>query len=361
MSPASDNILMIGRLAVSPWVYGPVAFVVWVGVLWLVKWLVLHRLARASGRVARVLDFSVSLGIIATGLLLLRWLLPLPMEWNRVATTATRIALVLVGISIVDLVAILALRRLRGRVQAVDLGQGIVKGLVHAVIFAAGLVLALNAVGVAITPLIASLGVASLAVALAVQKPLANFFAGLLILADRSLNVGDFIVLPTGEKGWIERIGLRHTSIRMLPDDVVIVPNELIVSSTVHNTSLPTRPISVRVQVGVHYDSDLGHVERVCIEVARHIQQTVEGATRDWEPLVRFHTFDSSSINCSVILRVDEYVGKYPVVHEFIKALHARFREEGIVIPFPLRTLDIPDKTADTLRDVFQGKRRPSA
>jgi small-conductance mechanosensitive channel len=346
---------------VNPWIYGPLAFAFWVVALWLIKWLVLRRLTRKSGQAMRVLDFSVSLAIIATGLLLLRWLLPLPGNWDRVAATATHVALVLVGIAVVDLIAIVLLRRLRARVHLVDLGQGIVKGLVHGIIFAAGLILVLHAVGVSITPLIASLGVASLAVALALQKPLANFFAGLLILADRSLNVGDFIALESGEKGWIELISLRHTRIRMLPDDVIIVPNEQLVSSTIHNTSLPTQPISVRVQVGVHYDSDLVHVERVCMEVARHIQQTVAGAVTDWEPLVRFHTFDSSSINCSVILRVTEYVAKYLVTHEFIKALHARFREEGIVIPFPLRTIDIPDKTADTLRDVFQGKRKPEA
>jgi small-conductance mechanosensitive channel len=352
----SSGTWQVFGLAVSPWVYGPVAFVVWVVVLWTVKSLVLRRLKRTTGQAARVLDLSVSIGILATGLLLLRYLLPLPSTWDRVAAVATRVALVLTGIALVDLVAILLLRRLRSRVQSVDLSQGIVKGLVHGIIFAAGLVLALHAVGIAITPLIASLGVASLAVALALQKPLANFFAGLLILADRSLNVGDFIALDSGEKGWIERIGLRHTRIRMLPDDVVIVPNEQLVSSTVHNTSLPTNPISIRAQVGVHYDSDLRQVERVCIEVGRKVQQTVEGATRDWEPLVRFHTFDSSSINCSVILRVDEYVAKYPVVHEFVMALHERFREEGIVIPFPLRTIDIPDSAAAKLRDAIHDR-----
>jgi len=353
MTPGPWQVL---GLTVSPWVYGPAAAVAWAVVLWVVKTLVLRRLKRTTGQAARVLDLSVSIGILATGLLLLRYLLPLPSTWDRVAAVATRVALVLTGIALVDLVAILLLRRLRSRVQAVDLSQGIVKGLVHGIIFAAGLVLALHAVGIAITPLIASLGVASLAVALALQRPLGNFFAGLLILADRSLNVGDFIALDSGEKGWIERIGLRHTRIRMLPDDVVIVPNEQLVSSTVHNTSLPSSPISVRTQVGVHYDSDLRKVERVCLEVARKVQQTVEGATRDWVPLVRFHTFDSSSINCSVILRVDEYIAKYPVVHEFVMALHERFREEGIVIPFPLRTIDIPDNTARRLRDVFRNQ-----
>ena len=94
--------------------------------------------------------------------------------------------------------------------------------------------------------------------------------------------------------------------------------------------------------MGVHYNSDLEHVERVTIEVAKEMQETVKGAIPSFQPFIRYHTFDNSSINFTVILRAREFVDNYLMKHEFIKALHARFNREGIVIPFPIRTLDLP-------------------
>jgi small-conductance mechanosensitive channel len=364
VTPVSDNTLMLGGLAVSSWVYGPVAFAVWVGVLWLAEFLVLNRLRRSTSigaAITRALGLPAALLIFITGLLMLQHLLPLAPNVDAFATGTIKVLLIVLGIVLVDRVIILVLDRLAIRFDSAELGQGIIRAVTHAVVFVVGVLVLLGTFGISITPLVASLGVASLAVALALQGPLSNLFAGLLILADRSLKVGDFIVLDSGEKGYIEHIGLRHTRVRMLPDDVVIVPNEKLASSTIHNTHLPERPISFWVDIGVHYDSDLEHVERVTLEVARKVLATVEGAVADHEPFVRFRRFGESSIDFRVILRVRQYVDKYRVTHEFIKALHARFREEGIVIPFPLRTIDIPDKTADTLRDVFQGRRKPSA
>lgn len=97
----------------------------------------------------------------------------------------------------------------------------------------------------------------------------------------------------------------------------------------------------VLVEVGVDYASDLSHVERVVIEVGRDVMRTVTGGVPEFEPFIRFHTFGDSSIDFSAILRGQEFTGQYLVKHEFIKRLHVRFAEEGIAIPFPIRTLDI--------------------
>ncbi len=97
------------------------------------------------------------------------------------------------------------------------------------------------------------------------------------------------------------------------------------------------------VQVGVHYESDLEHVERVTKEVAREVMREVEGGVPTWEPLIRYHTFADFSINLTVVLRGKEYVSQYVLKHEFVKRLHRRYNEEGIVIPFPIRTLEFAD------------------
>ncbi len=89
----------------------------------------------------------------------------------------------------------------------------------------------------------------------------------------------------------------------------------------------------------MHYDSDLEHVERVTREVGQEVLREVEGGVRDWEVLIRFDAFGDSSVNLRAILRVEEYVSQFPVRTAFIKRLHRRFKEEGIVIPFPIRTV----------------------
>ena len=93
------------------------------------------------------------------------------------------------------------------------------------------------------------------------------------------------------------------------------------------------------MNVGVDYDSDLEHVERVTCDVARDVMRTVPGAVAQFEPFIRYHTFGESSIDFTVILRASEFVDQYLVKHEFVKRLHQRYRQEGITIPFPIRTL----------------------
>ena len=103
--------------------------------------------------------------------------------------------------------------------------------------------------------------------------------------------------------------------------------------------------ILVGAQAVYHHTGDadlltaLAHVEQVVTEVGRAVMREVEGGVPEFQPFVRFHTFGDSSIDFTVILRAQEFTGQYLVKHEFVKRLHARFRTEGIVIPFPIRTL----------------------
>jgi small-conductance mechanosensitive channel len=89
----------------------------------------------------------------------------------------------------------------------------------------------------------------------------------------------------------------------------------------------------------VAYGSDLGEVERVTVETAREVQRSVEGAEPGFEPFIRYHTFGDSSINFTVILRVKQFVDRYPVTHAFVKRLHRAYADAGIEIPFPQRVL----------------------
>jgi small-conductance mechanosensitive channel len=202
-----------------------------------------------------------------------------------------------------------------------------------------GLLVLLESLGVAITPLLTALGVGGLAVALALQDTLTNLFAGVHILASGKVQPGDFIQLDNGMQGYVVDTNWRNTTIRQLPDNLVIVPNATVAASVLTNYNRPQQEMSVRVQVGVAYDSDLDHVERVTCDVGREVMQGVEGGIRGHEPFIRYHTFADSSINFSVILRAREVTAQYLIVHEFIKRLHRRYQLEGIQIPFPVRTV----------------------
>jgi small-conductance mechanosensitive channel len=179
------------------------------------------------------------------------------------------------------------------------------------------------------------------AVALGLQETMTNLFAGIHVTLARNLRVGHFVKLESGEEGFIDDIGWRTTRIRMLPNAIVVVPNSRLAQSVVTNYDLPSRDMAVLVQVGVHYASDLEHVERVTCEVGADVMRTVSGGVTEFEPFIRYHTFGESSINFSVILRGREFTDQFLIKHEFIKRLHERYQQEGIEIPFPIRTIHI--------------------
>ncbi len=212
------------------------------------------------------------------------------------------------------------------------------KLIIIAVLFI-GLMIILDWVGISISPLLMSFGIAGLAVALALRPTLENLFSGLTIMMERAIRHGDYIELDSGERGYVIDIGWRTSKIRMLPNNVVTIPNSKLAGSKLINYYRPEQEMSALVQVGVHYDSDLRKVEKVTIEVAKEVLREVEGGVTEFEPFIRYHTFSDFSINFTVILRVKEFVNQYLVIHEFVKRLHERYNKEGIVIPFPIRTV----------------------
>jgi small-conductance mechanosensitive channel len=211
--------------------------------------------------------------------------------------------------------------------------------ITKAVIVILGGLMILNGLGISITPLLTALGVGGLAVALALQDTLSNLFSGFYLSMSGHLRVGDYVKLDSGDEGYIEDIGWRATKIRMLPNNMVLVPNNKISQAVITNYYLPDRELAVLVPVGVHYDSDLDHVERVTCDVGREVMKTVQGGVPGFEPFIRYHTLGDYSIGFTVILRGKEFVDQYLIKHEFVKRLIARYRKEGITIPYPTRTI----------------------
>ena len=215
----------------------------------------------------------------------------------------------------------------------------IFSNLTKLLILIIGVLIILQSLGISITPLITALGIGGLAVALALQDTLSNLFAGIHILLSRKIKPGDYVKLDTGEKGYVTDITWRNTTIRAIPNNMIIIPNSRLSSAIVINYYQPATEMAVLIQVGVSYDSDLAKVERVTIEVGKEVMNEVKGGVPEFEPFIRYHTFADFSINFTMILRASEFMNHYLVKHEFIKRLHKRYKEEGIEIPFPIRTV----------------------
>lgn len=239
------------------------------------------------------------------------------------------------------------LKEYASRMEILRDTAGIVQGIIRAVVFGLGALVLLDSFGVSITPIIASLGISSLAIALALQPTLENLFAGIQLVMDKPIQVGHFIKLESGEEGYVERIGWRTTWIRVPQNNVIILQNKNLGNSKILNYYYPDQETTVPIDLGVHYESDLEKVEKVTLEVARQFLREVPEGVADFEPALRYHTFGDFSINFTVVLRVREVTKSGLLRHEFLKRIHKRYAKEGIVIPYPVQAVNYTQEKPD--------------
>ncbi len=360
--PALENLTTI-PWAASPWVLAPAALVLWIALFLVVKTIVLGALRRMAARTAwawddilvQALSTPLLIAILGSGFLVFDRILPLEPEWDRGFDILFAFSISLALVLFVDNATRGVLDRLAADSPVLQGARGLIQGSVRGLVIGIGLLIFLDSIGISITPILASLGVGSLAVALALQDTLANLFAGLYMIADKPIEPGHMIRLPGGEEGYVTRVGWRSTWIRMPQNNMLIIPNSRLAGGTIINYDLPQPDITVSVTVGVHYTSDLDRVERVTLEVAREVQRSVEGAVPTAEPTVRYQGFGDSSIQFQVVLRARDFPGTNVVRHEFVKRLQIRYRREGIIIPYPVRTLDFPPGHAGGVKEALGG------
>ena len=214
--------------------------------------------------------------------------------------------------------------------------------LTQIVIFTFGVLITLQSLGVAITPLLTALGIGGVSLGLAFQSTLTNFLSGLNLATSNKLRVGDFIQLDSGEEGYVIDIAWRHTILQDIRDNMVVVPNTRILNNVFKNYGLPDKEALIVLEIGVSYDADLEHVEQVALEVANEVMDKVAGGVPESDPWIRFKEFGYFAITMTVYLRIREYFDHLVVRHEFIKRLHSRLRTENIPMPFPIKTSLIP-------------------
>lgn len=214
------------------------------------------------------------------------------------------------------------------------------ENIIKIIILSIGMLILLNGLGISITPIITAMGLGGLAVALALQDTLANLFAGLHVVLAKQIRIGDYIRLESGEEGYVTDIGWRNVVIREISNNRIIIPNSKLAQSIITNYHFAEKRILVPIPVGVSYDSDPEKVERILVEEAKKTAQEVKGMIPEEEPFVRFRPgFGDFSLDFTLYCHVREFADLYLVEHELRKRIFKRFKQEGIEIPFPIRTI----------------------
>lgn len=185
--------------------------------------------------------------------------------------------------------------------------------------------------GFEIGPLLAGLGIAGLAVALALQPTLSNIFSGVSMVLDRSIRVGDWIVLDDGTWGTIERVGVRSTKINTFNNEQITYPNSKLADNKIYNVALPEPKSRVVVPFGVAYGSDVDKVKSLILKEIKKVSHYVS----DPEPSVKFLEMADSSLNFKAFFFVDSYENRYAALDEANTRIYKALNKEGIEIPFP--------------------------
>ena len=255
---------------------------------------------------------------------------------NLVLLAAT---LFLVTITVANLVESAVLRAS----QQQDL-HGHVTGLAQTsariAVLAVGFLVILSALGIQVTPILTALGVGGLAVALALQDTLSNLFAGLHLLADKPIRVGDYVKLSDGVEGFVTDVGWRSTRLQTLLSSVVVVPNQTVARSTITNYALPDERVGLPMKVLVPYGADPEHVRRLLFEEANAAVATVPGLVSDPAPAVWLMPgFSEYALEFTVIVWMSTFVDQYEGQTQVRTRILRRLRTEGIEIPVPVRAV----------------------
>lgn len=276
--------------------------------------------------------------------------LPLPTRFENIGSKLVLALVILVMMYFPAKVVILSLRRLEQKDPALQRLTQPAAFAVRTLFALLGTIIFLDNMGVTLTAVWTTLGVGSVAVALALQDTLSNFFSGLYLLADRPVGPNDYIKLDSNQEGYVLRIGWRSTILRTLGNNHIVIPNSSLAKAIITNYSAPDPRMSYGLEVSVAYGTDPNRVEKALLEVAREaIRDGLEGLLAKPEPSVALIPgFGESCLKFSLGMQVRQFTDQFSVQSELRKRILKKFQDAGINMPFPTRTV-VFDKSAKEL------------
>jgi MscS family membrane protein len=248
--------------------------------------------------------------------------------YTMIAITFSYLAFV-----VVNLIFMRGMKKVTAHTES-DLDDSLVNllnGVIKVVWFILTLLYLLDMWGIEIGPFLAGLGIGGLALAFALQSSLANIFAGISIILDKTIKIGDIVTLDDGTSGEVFTIGLRSTRIKSFDNEIMILPNSKVADSKIQNITLPEPKSRVVIPFGVAYGADVDQVKKIVIKEIK----TVKNAVKKEEPIVRFLEMGDSSINFKVYFNVDSYKHRANAIDEANTKIYNALNKAKIEIPFP--------------------------
>ncbi len=243
------------------------------------------------------------------------------------------ILVIFIGIIISRLV-----KKLIYKSNKIDVGKKFAfSQIFHYVIIIFSFFLMMKALGVNISPILLGSGALLVGVGLGLQSLFLDFISGVIILFDRTVKVGDVIDVD-GTIGQVEEIRMRTSTIITRDNKSMIFPNSLLTKDKLINFSHHDNIVRFNVDVGVNYNSDVELVERLMIEATK----TNRDIFQSREPFVWLEDFGDSALNFSLYYYSRNLFSAPRIRNEVRKEILKKFREHGVNIPFPMRTLDFP-------------------
>ena len=236
---------------------------------------------------------------------------------------------------IIDVVIFEAWKKLakKAKIGAGESLASLIHGVLKIVLVVFVLLYILDLWGIEITPLLAGLGLAGLAIALALQPVLGNIFSGIAMISDKTVRVGDLVYLDSETKGKIRKIGLRSTKIRTFDNELIIIPNSKLADSKIQNVALPEPKSRVVVPFSVAYGSDINQVKEIILKEIKSIGDCCD----EPEPLIRFREMGESSLNFKAYFYVDSFEKRFDAIDEANTKIYNALNKNKINIPFPQR------------------------
>jgi len=201
----------------------------------------------------------------------------------------------------------------------------------RAVVWIIGFLLILQAWGVQVGPLLASLGIAGLAIAFALQQSLSNIFGGISLILDKSIKVGDVIEIEGGTSGTVMDVGIRSTRIRTWDNEVLIIPNGSLSNSKITNYVQPKDEVRVVVPFSVAYGTDPEKVRKLVLKEIKKIESFIPEPA----PFVPFMEMGDSSLNFRAYFYVDSYSKRFSAKNKATELIYNALNKAKIEIPFP--------------------------
>ncbi|MCX6606594.1 MAG: mechanosensitive ion channel [Acidobacteria bacterium] len=300
-------------------------------VLLIVRWWILRSLDRAGSGpdsfpqvVRQYLKTPSLLWVLSGSLELGLSVFDLDPRWQRLIENA------IVAFVIFSMALMLNAMVQRGISRLPFAMAGLSRTLTRLFVFGVGLLILLRIWGVSITPVLTALGVGGLAVALALQDTLSNIFAGVHLLVEAPITVGNYVRLGADEEGTVTDIGWRTTRIQTGSNSTIIIPNKSITNGVILNYDLPELRVGTFVPILVAYHADLALVEQICLEVAA----TIPGVLPDAPPLLLPDPgITPTHLQFKFAFQVERQLGSGLVKAQLVKAILARFQAENIPLP----------------------------